>query len=47
MGFELRDWRALAIGWAAALTVAILFGVTWWVPGTALSVAMAIWWFWR
>lgn len=45
MRFELREWRALAIGWAMAL-VSISFGIGWHVPVVAIGSAMIIWAMW-
>lgn len=47
MGFELRDWRALAVGWAAALAVALTHGTDWIVPVVAIGSSMACWAIWR
>lgn len=46
MSFELREWRALAIGWAAAVAYAIWFGVDLGVATTATGSAMIVWSVW-
>lgn len=46
MNLELRDWRALAIGWAAAI-VAAIFGPVWLVPIVAIGVSMSCWAIWQ
>lgn len=47
MGFEMREWRALAVGWALGCVVAIMFGVGWGMPLAATGAAMATWAIWR
>jgi hypothetical protein len=47
MGFELRDWRALAIGWAAALAVAFTHGTDFIVPVVAIGVSVGCWALWQ
>lgn len=46
MDFELREWRALAIGWAAAICYGIGFGADWGVPAVAIASAMIVWAVW-
>jgi hypothetical protein len=46
MSFELREWRALAIGWAAAVAWAIGFGADWRMPMIAIGSAMIVWALW-
>lgn len=46
MSLELREWRALAIGWAAAIPYAFGYGADWHVPVIAIGVAMVTWAVW-
>lgn len=46
MSFELREWRALAIGWAAAVAYAIGFGVDFGVATTATGSTLIVWAVW-
>lgn len=48
MGFEVAEWRALALGWAAATVAAFYFApVTWPVPAVAIIVAVTVRMLWR
>lgn len=47
MTWEIRDWRALAMGYGAGLLIACLFGVTWYVPVVAIAAAVICRYAWR
>lgn len=47
MGMELRDWRALAIGYAAGLAVVLFAGLSWWVPAAAIAATLGARMVWR
>jgi hypothetical protein len=47
MGFETRDWRALAMGWAAAVAVVLTHGKDFIVPVVAVAVSVACWALWQ
>ena len=41
--FGLREWRALALGWASALILAIFHGTDWTIPVIAISMSLVVW----
>lgn len=43
MSFEIREWRALAIGWAAALAYTMAYGLDWGTGTISIGVCMAVW----
>lgn len=47
MSLELKDWRALALGWAAAIVAVAYFGLTWPVPVIGIVVTVAMRTLWR
>lgn len=47
MDFELRDWRAFAVGWGSGLCVAIFHGVDAFVPCVAIVATLICRSVWR
>jgi len=46
MKMEIREWRALGLGWAVAILTIPITGLSWPVPVVSTFVALAVYILW-
>jgi hypothetical protein len=44
---EVREWRAIGLGWAAAIAMTPPFGIGWHLPVAAILTSIIVYSFWR
>jgi hypothetical protein len=44
---DTRQWRAVAIGWAAALVAVVFVGFSMWLPAIAIGTTVVVYAGWR